>query len=264
MNKPSYTFALFALTTSLLFFSFTIKRPKKIVPPGTVQINETFFADQFEISNRTWQEFENWTRIKYGKFSAQHLASLPDTLVWRKKNSYNEPYVIYYYRHPAYKDYPVVGISYEQALEFCKWRTERVKEFYSLAYKKSVNIEYRLPTKAEWELISCNGEGVLNQKARNEKGQILFNHRYAADSADAKKTVNHPADVTAPVKSYWKNRFGLWCMFGNVAEMVDEKGICKGGGWRHLYEECRAGNDITYTGAESWLGFRCVCTFTSS
>lgn len=248
----------------IISFSFTNRKPKKFIPPGTVQIHETFFADQTEISNFSWQEYELWTKNKYGSNSPQHKAVLPDTLVWREKTAYNEPYVIYYYRHPAYKNYPVVGISHDQAIAFCKWRTERVKEFAYIKNKKELKIEYRLPTKTEWELISCNGAGVLNQKPRNEKGEILFNHRYAADSADAKKTVNHPADVTAPVNSYWKNRFGLWCVFGNVAEMVSEKGICKGGGWRHLYEECRAGNDIPYSGTESWLGFRCVCTISNN
>ena len=55
--------------------------------------------------------------------------SLPDTLSWREKLGFNEKYVEYYLRHPAYRDYPVVGVSWQQASEFCKWRTDRVNEF---------------------------------------------------------------------------------------------------------------------------------------
>lgn len=251
------------LLASFLFLSFTFNRNKKFIPPGTVQITENFFADETEITNATWHEYEMSMKMKYGKFSAEHLASLPDTLVWRKKNSYNEPYVLYYYRHPAYKNYPVVGVSYKQALAFCKWRTEKVKEFYSIKYKKEIKINYRLPSKSEWEVMSCDGIGFMNGYPRDKKGCILFNHRYAADSLDAVRTPNNPADVTTPVNSYSKNRFGLYNLFGNVAEMTDEEGVCKGGGWRHLFEECRAGKNISYSETESWLGFRCVCSFTS-
>jgi formylglycine-generating enzyme required for sulfatase activity len=248
----------------LLSFSFSIKKTKKFIPPGTVQITETFFADETEISNFSWLEYEIAIKTKYGTNSAEHKAILPDTLVWREKNSYNEPYVIYYYRHPAYRNFPVVGVSYEQAVAYCKWRTEEVKKHYSIIYKKEVDIEYRLPSKTEWELISNNGKDVLHGFARNSKGQILFNHRYLSDSAEIADFVNNHTDVTAPVKSYWKNTFGLFNTIGNVAEMINENGICKGGSWRHEFEECRAGKDITYTKPSSWLGFRCVCVVKST
>ena len=55
--------------------------------------------------------------------------ALPDTLSWREKLGFNEKYVDYYLRHPAYRDYPVVGVSWQQANEFCNWRTDRVNEY---------------------------------------------------------------------------------------------------------------------------------------
>jgi hypothetical protein len=76
------------------------------------------------------------------------------------------------------------------------------------------------------------------------------------------KEHNQFPDVTVPTYSYWKNSFGMYNMFGNVAEMINEKGICKGGGWKHQIEECRAGKDILYSTPNSWLGFRCVCVIT--
>lgn len=258
INKKYILFVIVALS-----FSFSIKKEKKFIPPGTAQITETFFADETEVSNFSWLEYEFWTISKYGKGSKEHLAMLPDTLVWRQNISDNEPYVTYYYRHVAYRDHPVLGVSYEQVIEFCKWRTDRVKTFYSIKNKKEINIEYRLPTKAEWELLSSVPPFYLNS-ALNKKGEVAFNHRWMSDSISKKYYEEHKSypDVTAKVYSFEKNLFGLFNIYGNVAEMVSEKGVSKGGSWRNLSEECRAGKEITYTGPTAWLGFRCVCVIT--
>ena len=78
--------------------------------------------------------------------------------MWIKKYSYNEPYASVYYWHPAYRAYPVVGISYEQAIEFCKWRTEMVSIFMAKSKKYAlIDFEYRLPSKKEWETLTYNG-----------------------------------------------------------------------------------------------------------
>lgn len=246
---------LIGLSAGLLL-SFT-KQKKDFTPPGTVQINDTLFADIAEVSNLAWQEYEFWTKTMYGANSAEHLASLPDTLVWREKLAYNEPYVQYYYRHPAYKDYPVVGISYEQAMAYCKWRTERVKT--NLTIKKDFthqHFEYRLPSKAEWEKLAETSTGFLNNNGKNLKNQ----HQLNCITPDSIVIKGPPyPDVTAPVKSYWPDRFGLYNMLGNVSEMVLEKGISKGGSWRNRLEDCRVGKNQNYTKANSYTGFRCVC-----
>lgn len=248
--------------TILLISSFIPKKKKKFIPPGTVKINDTLFVDEVEINNGGWQEYEFMIKQKYGTNSSQHVAVLPDTLVWRDKNAYNEPYVQYYYRHPAYKDYPVIGVSYEQVVEYCKWRTERVKEFVCISKKYGiVDFEYRLPTKKEWEFLSDYGTGCFSNLGRNDKDQLTSNHIWEPkDSIEAKRGyVFEHADVTTPVYSYWKNSFGLFQMIGNVSEMVLEKGISKGGSWCHRLEQCRVGKDIRYEKPTSWLGFRCVC-----
>lgn len=251
-----------AVLASSLCLSFVKEKP--FTPPGTIQISETLFADETEISNFSWMEYELWTKSIYGTNSKEHLATLPDTLVWREKQSHNEPYVQYYYRHPAYKNYPVVGISYEQAQAFCKWRTERVKTF--LTTKKDFthqNIEYRLPTKAEWEKLAETSANILNNNGRNEKGIYLLNCP-RIDTVPVKGSLYDNADVTAPVRSYYKNSFGLYNILGNVAEMVNEKGICKGGGWKNQIEECRIGKDMEYNKPNAWMGFRCVCVVKKS
>lgn len=238
-------------------FSFYSKKKKNFNPPGTVQITETLFADETEVSNQSWGEYESWIKLKFGSNSPEYLATLPDTTVWRgtSRNTYSGCY----YRHPAFKDYPVVGISYEQVLAFCKWRTERVKEYYAIWKKQSLEIEYTLPSKSEWELISNNGLEVLSNGGKNKKGLMRLNCSCAGDTLCAFWKLNEYAVDPDPVYSYWKNAFGLFNTFGNVAEMVIEKGISKGGSWRHTLEFCRVGKDISYEKPEAWLGFRCVC-----
>lgn len=90
----------------------------------------SFYMDETEVSNFSYLEYLYWTGRVFGPtFPDIYYKALPDTLVWREKLAYNEPYVEYYLRHPAYRDYPVVGINWLQANDFCAWRTDRVNEF---------------------------------------------------------------------------------------------------------------------------------------
>ena len=252
---------LFILSIALIGLSFI--KQKEFTPPGTVQINDTLYADETELSNFSYREFEDWTAQAYGKNSKEHLFTLPDTNVWIEKLSYNMPYCQYYYRHPAYKDYPVVGVSYEQGLAFCKWRTARVKLFLSIKKDfKNQNIEYRLPTKNEWELLAAASLNIFYNNGVDEKGNAKLNCIMPLDIIIVKgknKYLNTNVDVMAPVNSYTKNYFGLYNLIGNVSEMTSEKGICKGGAWNNRLEQMRIGKDISYTKPSATIGFRCVC-----
>lgn len=96
--------------------------------PRTVTVS-SFYMDETEITNFHWLEYLYWmNRVYFDDYPDVYYRALPDTLVWRKRLGYNEPYVDYYLRHPAYRDYPVVGVSWKQATEFCQWRTDRVNE----------------------------------------------------------------------------------------------------------------------------------------
>ena len=90
---------------------------------------KSFYIDETEISNLHYLEYLYWLGRTFGADYPEVLRnSLPDTLVWRDELAYNEPYVEYYLRHPAYRNYPVVGVNWLQANEYCKWRTDRVNE----------------------------------------------------------------------------------------------------------------------------------------
>lgn len=91
----------------------------------------SFYMDETEVSNTDWLEYLHWIRTTFrGKqeLAEYYYTALPDTLVWRRPLSYNEPYVNNYLRHPAYGDYPVVGVTWQQAADYAVWRTDRVNE----------------------------------------------------------------------------------------------------------------------------------------
>ena len=100
--------------------------------PRTVTVS-SFYLDEVEVTNFFYLEYLYWLGRVYGAdYPEVYKKALPDTLVWRSKLAYNEPYVEFYLRHPSYRDYPVVGVNWLQANDFCAWRTDRVNELISI------------------------------------------------------------------------------------------------------------------------------------
>ncbi len=90
---------------------------------------QSFYMDETEVSNLQYGEYVYWLQRVFGEsYPEVYKQALPDTLCWRNRLAYNEPFVEYYFRHPAYKNYPVVGVSWLQATDFAAWRTDRVNE----------------------------------------------------------------------------------------------------------------------------------------
>ncbi len=88
----------------------------------------SFYMDETEVSNINYREYLYWLKNHYVSYPEVYRKALPDTLVWREELAFNEPLVETYFRHPSYDDYPVVGVNWLQANDFCKWRSNRVNE----------------------------------------------------------------------------------------------------------------------------------------
>ncbi len=95
--------------------------PRRVTIPS-------FFIDETEVANVHYREYLYWLENTFSNDSSIMNKALPDTLVWREELAYNEPYVEYYFRFPSYNFYPVVGVTWQQAHDFCIWRTDRVNE----------------------------------------------------------------------------------------------------------------------------------------
>lgn len=110
--------------------------------PRTVSVS-SFYMDETEVANIHYREYIYWLQRAYSSdYPELIFKALPDSTVWRKNLAYNEPLVNNYFRHAAYAHYPVVGVNWDQANEFAKWRSDRVNEYILMksgALKKNPN-----------------------------------------------------------------------------------------------------------------------------
>lgn len=93
----------------------------------------SFYIDETEVTNLMYLEFLDWLKLVFPQDNLQYKqiyeGAIPDTLVWRNQLGYFEELTTNYLRHPAYAEYPVVGVNWLQAVQFAEWRTDRVNEF---------------------------------------------------------------------------------------------------------------------------------------
>ncbi|WP_070137788.1 formylglycine-generating enzyme family protein [Crocinitomix algicola] len=238
------------------------------IPGGTLQLAQDdsltstinpFFMFNHEVTNLEYQEF---LYFHQSKDPEKYTQLLLDTTVWRGKNENVNPLENLYHKHPAYHNYPVVGVSFQQANLFCEWLTQLYNDNPNRIFKK---VKYRLPTEREWIYAANGGNETATYPwagpyIRNASGDFLANCLKIGSENTYRDTVyyktedgqfipklvyitspfandgtagftNDHADYTSPSKSYWPNNFGLYNMAGNVSEMVAEEGITHGGSY---------------------------------
>jgi len=251
----------FLALTALLCSGFALLKEKAFLPPGTIKINDSLFFDEAEVSNKAWKEYVSWQLNKHGRNSKEYMASLPDSTVWLNLDS---ALANLYYSHPSYNSYPVVGIRYSQALAYSKWRTQAILEMLVLKKEKNPKTHvpkkftYRLPSRSEWEMVAEAGFSEKTQKIMNKKYPDLYRHNlFRPEIGHGNDTVG--LLITEPSYSYWPNSYGVYNIIGNVAEMILEDGVAKGGSWVHLESEVTVSMDFSYDKPKKWLGFRNVC-----
>ncbi len=153
----------------------------------------SFYMDQSEVSNLDYLEYIHWLTRVYGSDYPEMVSkALPDTTVWRGSLSYNEPMVEIYFRHPAYRDYPVVGVSWLQANDYASWRSDRVNEMLlveagALSYNTEQTKDNHFTTEAYLSgqytspVISNNGSNET-KNVKMEDGIMLPKYRLPTEA----------------------------------------------------------------------------------
>ena len=223
-----------------------LKRHGFMYIPGQADgMNHDFYMQAYEISNENYRYFLNDLQIK-GRYDELRIAGV-DTAQWDAIFGDSSAYSKFYFQHEAYDHYPVINISYEGALMYCKWLTEA----YSL---RGFNIEVRLPDSTEWKIAARGGEAD-NTYGWGKDSYISKQGYYRCN---AKKGDTCSLTLT-PVMAYTTNRYGLYNMSGNTTEMLLEKGKHKGGGWNSPEPNIRIDGPDDYAGISGpspFIGFR--------
>lgn len=255
-------------------------------PTGALARVDTAYVDE-ETGYITVETIKRPLREPKDLLSNMIINIYPDTMVWVRdfQFSYNDPMLLKYFSHRGFADYPVVGVTWEQAHAFCRWRTDYLRD--------NTNIDaqiYRLPTEAEWEYAARGGRKMSvypwgGNYARDAKGCFLANFKpYRGAYNDDTGT------TTMKVAQFRPNDFGLFDMAGNVSEWTSssynnssntythdlnpvyqymaryddpdvlKRKVVKGGSWKDVsfYMQCGSRTYEYQYEDRSYIGFRCV------
>lgn len=252
-----------------------------------VRVDTSMVNEDFEIRDST---IIRTLREPNDLITKKIISVYPDTLVWVRdfQYSFNDPLLHMYFSHPGYAEYPVVGVTWEQAHAFCNWRTH----YYLSQNKERVN-EYRLPTEAEWEYAARGGRKMAmypwgGNYARDAKGCYFANFKPFRGSYN-----DDMGTTTVRVATYRPNDFGLYDMAGNVAEWTSssytkmnnssvhdmnptyeymarkddpdilKRKVVKGGSWKDIsyFLQCGVRSYEYQYESRPYIGFRCVRSY---
>jgi gliding motility-associated lipoprotein GldK len=258
---------------------------KKEIDPSKL----IYHSETFDLKEAAQKQNEGKPRSQF--IRKRDVKIYPDTLVWIRDFSYayNEPMTKRYYAHPAFGNYPVVGVNWVQASVFCEWRTRYLNANLEKKHMATES-DFRLPTESEWEYAARGGRSQSmfpwgNYYLRNKKGCLLANFKPGRG--------NYPEDggfYTVRADAYWPNDFGLYCMAGNVAEWTSsfyyegsynfqhdmnpdirwnakdsdpprmKRKVIRGGSWKDVgyYLQTSTRTYEYQDTAKSYIGFRCV------
>jgi len=234
---------------------------------GTIDTTgKELYVDKYEVTNQLYNFY----------LADNPQAKKPSNSLWENAVPYYARYVNDYSNHSDYANFPVVNITKEEAIGFCKWLTIKYNSFPK---KKYENIEFTLPTEKQWKTFAKGGLDLSpypwgGPYIRNSKGSYLCNFRPGEDrwiiddSTYLKPGLSQTEIInagnldghliTAPVNSYHPNSYGVYCASGNVAEMILDQNITKGGSWKSEPYYIQISARESYLGASPYIGFRFI------
>ncbi len=263
------------------------------VAKGRYPENATSRVDSFWVDENGWIRDSTIVRpLREPKdlLTNKIINVYPDTMVWIRdfQFAYNEPMLHGYFSYAGYAEYPVVGVTWEQAHAFCHWRTN-----YFRSANKEVSQYYRLPTESEWEYAARGGRKMAmypwgGNYARDAKGCFLANFKPYRGSYN-----DDTGSMTMRVAQFRPNDFGLFDMAGNVAEWTAssfnassntyisdinpdfqymarkddsdmlKKKVIRGGSWKDIsyYMQCGVRTYEYQYESRPYIGFRCVRSY---
>ena len=252
-----------------------------------VRVDTSYVDENGVIVNRT---IERKLVNRKDLISTRIVNVYPDTVMWLRdfQYAYNDPKMKMYFSHPGFAQYPVVGVTWEQAQAFCNWRTQ----LYNTTHKVGGQ-DYRLPTEAEWEYAARGGKqlGLYpwgGNYLRDNNGCFLANFKPMRGSY-----TDDTGATTMKVGSFAPNDYGLYDMAGNVAEWTSsayvsstntmvadmnpnfqynaknddadvlKRKVIKGGSWKDIayYLQCGVRTYEYQYESRPYVGFRCVRSF---
>ena len=160
----------------ILFFSFYAMAQKS--PQGTVRLKSSktgvkhaTFIDIIEVTIQYWRDFLYWTELQYGKESAEYAELLPDSTIFAESRLK--------FGYPAYRNHPMIGISYEQAMKYCAWRSDMLNEWLKLQKNKKkygYTVTYSLPSETDFQVAYKQQKIKTDYKELTDVTKYRCNH----------------------------------------------------------------------------------------
>jgi formylglycine-generating enzyme required for sulfatase activity len=260
----------------------TLSDPTRI--PGTVSIGQNICMGATEVTLKEWLDFianndfdpslypENsslsdpWTKLIFedlkNKGNFKHLKVTRTSInhhqqisIWLKNDAFCDS--LKKIEYPPLNS-PVTGISFEQAIRFCKWKESLINKDRD----NSKKIQIGLPSKEIYKRVIENIDSLC-VNCSSPCRSFRFNYKHPS-CQDKESTNSFEGKSLLRVDSYWPTSLGMFGIQGNAAEMTSSKGIAMGGSFKHYANQSLSTEVQSYSGPEDWLGFRYVVTLDAS